>query len=245
MSDAIIPNPDSMIHKAFAESGELMDTITELLDRKFDAKIEYLQINGRNAYIDTEINTGSNIRILVDVLVSSGNNGTNFFYGAPNFTCGFGGSNEEIGGKYEHDGSAGYGTWGIRLTSNNAYARMKFGEDAFTISNTSTIRHTYVLDSTAKTFSIDGNINQMSAPSGGFLTKPIYLFASYNQIKGNFIDRSKSGTRLYASKIWNNNVLVRNFIPVRIGTVGYLYDRISKQLFENQGTDAFILGPDL
>ena len=40
-------------------------------------------------------------------------------------------------------------------------------------------------------------------------------------------------------------MLVRNFIPVRIGTVGYLYDRISKRLFENQGTDAFVLGPDI
>lgn len=35
------------------------------------------------------------------------------------------------------------------------------------------------------------------------------------------------------------------FIPVRIGQVGYLYDKMSGQLFGNQGTGAFLLGPDV
>ena len=35
-----------------------------------------------------------------------------------------------------------------------------------------------------------------------------------------------------------------DFIPVRKGTVGYLYDRVSGQLFGNQGTGEFIIGPD-
>ena len=39
-------------------------------------------------------------------------------------------------------------------------------------------------------------------------------------------------------------VLVADFIPVRIGQVGYMYDKISKQLFANQGTGSFTLGPD-
>ena len=33
-------------------------------------------------------------------------------------------------------------------------------------------------------------------------------------------------------------------IPVRVGQVGYLYDKISGQLFGNQGTGDFVLGPD-
>jgi hypothetical protein len=33
-------------------------------------------------------------------------------------------------------------------------------------------------------------------------------------------------------------------IPVRIGTTGYMYDRVSGQLFGNAGTDDFILGND-
>ena len=33
-------------------------------------------------------------------------------------------------------------------------------------------------------------------------------------------------------------------IPVRVGDVGYMYDRVSGQLFRNSGTGAFIIGPD-
>ena len=34
-------------------------------------------------------------------------------------------------------------------------------------------------------------------------------------------------------------------IPVRVGQVGYMYDRVSKTLFGNAGTDSFVLGPDV
>lgn len=40
-------------------------------------------------------------------------------------------------------------------------------------------------------------------------------------------------------------VLLRDFIPVRVGQVGYVYDRVSGQLFGNAGTGAFIVGPDV
>ena len=51
--------------------------------------------------------------------------------------------------------------------------------------------------------------------------------------------------RLYGVKIWDNNVLVRDFIPVRIGTTGYMYDKVSRQLFANAGTGRFVLGNDV
>ena len=35
-----------------------------------------------------------------------------------------------------------------------------------------------------------------------------------------------------------------DFIPVRVGTVGYMYDRVSKRLFGNAGTGDFVRGPD-
>ena len=45
--------------------------------------------------------------------------------------------------------------------------------------------------------------------------------------------------------IINNGVLVRDFIPVRVGQTGYLYDRITRRLFGNKGTGSFVLGPDV
>lgn len=49
---------------------------------------------------------------------------------------------------------------------------------------------------------------------------------------------------VYYCKISNEGILVRDLIPVRVGQVGYMYDRVSKQLFGNAGTGNFILGPD-
>ena len=37
---------------------------------------------------------------------------------------------------------------------------------------------------------------------------------------------------------------IRDFIPVRVGSTGYLYDKVSGQLFGNAGTGDFVLGPD-
>ena len=54
----------------------------------------------------------------------------------------------------------------------------------------------------------------------------------------------KSNLRLYSCKIWVDGVLLRDMIPVRLGQVGYLYDKVSGQLFGNDGTGNFILGPD-
>lgn len=44
--------------------------------------------------------------------------------------------------------------------------------------------------------------------------------------------------------IISNSNLLLDLIPVRIGTIGYMYDKVSGQLFGNAGTGNFILGPD-
>ena len=53
-----------------------------------------------------------------------------------------------------------------------------------------------------------------------------------------------SKIKLYNLKFSCNGNILRDFIPVRVGTVGYMYDRVSKQFFGNAGTGGFILGPD-
>lgn len=55
--------------------------------------------------------------------------------------------------------------------------------------------------------------------------------------------------KIYYCAIWDDDVLVRDFIPVRFTndrgeTEGAMYDRVSGQIFGNQGTGAFIIGPD-
>lgn len=66
------------------------------------------------------------------------------------------------------------------------------------------------------------------------------LFASNN---GSFGIAAK----VFSCKCYNysDHSLVGDLIPVRVGQVGYMYDRVRGQLFGNAGTGDFILGPDV
>lgn len=57
-------------------------------------------------------------------------------------------------------------------------------------------------------------------------------------------DNQKSSMRMYKYKIWDNNILVRNFVPVirKLDSVAGMYDIVTKQFFENQGTGTFNYG---
>ena len=51
--------------------------------------------------------------------------------------------------------------------------------------------------------------------------------------------------RLYRLFVYDTDgTYLFDAIPVRVGQVGYMYDKVSGQLFGNAGTGAFILGPD-
>lgn len=54
-----------------------------------------------------------------------------------------------------------------------------------------------------------------------------------------------SGTRCYSFSIQKNNAKILDLIPVRVGQVGYMYDRVTRKLFGNQGEGSFVLGPDV
>ena len=70
--------------------------------------------------------------------------------------------------------------------------------------------------------------------------KGYHLFAMYS--RNSITD--KTSERIYYCKLYINDSLVCDLIPVRVGTTGYMYDKISGNLFGNAGTGNFILGPD-
>lgn len=51
--------------------------------------------------------------------------------------------------------------------------------------------------------------------------------------------------RLYRFRMWNWSGTLIDLIPVRSGNIGYMYDRVSRSLFGNQGTGNFVLGQDI
>lgn len=56
---------------------------------------------------------------------------------------------------------------------------------------------------------------------------------------------TKWSGRIHAVKISQGSDIIFDFIPVRKDGVGYMYDRISGNLYGNNGTGSFTLGPDV
>lgn len=73
----------------------------------------------------------------------------------------------------------------------------------------------------------------------------IYIFANHNSSSGATAIQQVGGMKLYSFKMYDNGVLVRDFIPVKnnLGEAG-LWDRVTKQFFANAGTGSFVAGPE-
>ena len=56
---------------------------------------------------------------------------------------------------------------------------------------------------------------------------------------------ASTAAKLYGWQHYENGVLLQDCVPVRVGSVGYMYDRVSGRLFGNGGTGSFALGPDV
>ena len=71
----------------------------------------------------------------------------------------------------------------------------------------------------------------------------IYLFAQNNNAEGT--NRSTGASRLYYSKLTQDNELVRNFIPCKRNSDNVLgvYDTVDGVFYTNQGTGTFTAGP--
>ena len=84
---------------------------------------------------------------------------------------------------------------------------------------------------------INGTVKKIVPQSCELANGNILLFG----ISQNGVETQLANCRIYNVKFGN----VRDMIPVRKGGVGYMYDRVSKQLFGNQGSGNFIVGPDV
>lgn len=70
----------------------------------------------------------------------------------------------------------------------------------------------------------------------------IFLFALNT---GTSSANKHADEKLVSAKFWSGSTLIRDYIPVRVGQVGYLYDKVSGELFGNSGSGSFTLGSDV
>lgn len=191
----------------------------------YDAEVEYLQSSGNSStvvkmWVDTGVEALANTAMEVTFQYTD----TSYGY---------------VMGQGQLNGSR-FGVAGIRSNSRLWSLAYNSWHD-FSISADTSI-HTFSLDGVLKTGSVDGTSISFSdsyTSEGG----TIGLFC--RNCSGGTVQNFGCNGKLYSCKIWDNGNLVRDFIPVRKGTVGYLYDRVSGKLFGNAGTGDFVVGPDV
>ena len=93
---------------------------------------------------------------------------------------------------------------------------------------------------------ITGTINDINIPTRE-ISDTSYINNSYLLFNGNADDTTYCAKyKLFYAKCYQNNVPIRDFIPVKDeNNVVCLYDKVSEQFFYNQGTGSFIAGPEI
>ena len=187
-------------------------------------QVEYIE-KDYHQYIDTGYsNTSTNQRIVCDFIEKS--------------------SGALFGSQYNQNRS------GIYWSSGN---NLRFGigsQNASTVIGVAyqNVRHVVDYSSTSNTYSVklDGTyVVQNASYSGSNITGiNIYLFANnYN----NTIEGQTNQFVLYSMQIYDNNVLVRNYIPCyrKSDSVIGLYDTVNGVFYTNAGSGTFTKGNDV
>lgn len=195
----------------------------------YDAEVEYLEGTG-SQYINTGLKANTTTTRLDISIEFTDATSTQGVFGSRNATIGrYDSCNAFILAQniFRPDWAAGGGS----------------ASDNITISP-NTI---YDISITRGALTINGQAYTYSSTVSADQTHDFLLFNFTNASDSPFSAGLKGKIR-YA-KLYLNNVLVRDMTPVRFTnelgqSEGAMYDRVSGQLFRNQGTGAFIIGPD-
>lgn len=196
----------------------------------YDAEVEYLEATGTQL-IDTNVKLASiDCEVRITFSIREGIESVNI--------CGV----EEVVDEKRYYGLILYGPFsGGKINAyhgfSNAYLSFDFKKDKEYKVVQKVINSTAIVN-------IDGVEYSKS------ITNRNRIFSNSFYIFGTIRDRSTGlvygygCSRIKHCEVYSNQVKVAEMIPVRKDGVGYMYDRVSGQLFGNAGTGEFIIGPD-
>lgn len=200
----------------------------------YDAEVEYLESSGAE-WIDTGILPSTTIVADIDFLITayteSGDAYQSYLFGSRRYIT----------------ARRACFAFAPKLSSTNTYWYVEVGRSAYTASktiplNTAAKANISYNATTITAGGVTQSANYSPTWDNSYATLSLYLFNRHN-LGG---DSSTPFTgRVYACKIWDDGVLVRNFIPVRADGVGYMYDKVSGALFGDIGGGAFTYGNDV
>lgn len=189
----------------------------------YDAEVEYLESTGTQ-YIDTGIIGNTSLDTVVAADFAAPTSAIQFVFGCrdgSNGRFGFAVIYDQYSFGYRDDHALGQRT-GARQS---CLFTATTGERSCTVDGSTVTATDNVLDTDLSMFLFSRNYN---GATGQFFTG-----------------------RIYSCRITQNGTLVRDYIPVRVGTTGFLYDRANPTggpsgngLYGNSGSGAFVVGPD-
>ena len=191
----------------------------------YDVQIEYLESTGTQ-YLNTGIIGNNNYK--VELKVKTKQDAVMGLFGSRIYT---------------NKLSRGFGLYTVAST-NDLPTRVQFNYASSGSNINASINEDHIFTLDGNKAYIDGS-SVHNFTSSTFTSPSTFIICScHTGSSGGDVDSRFFVGLIYYCKIWNNGTLVRDYIPVRVGSTGYLYDRVSKQLFGNAGTGDFILGPD-
>ena len=194
----------------------------------YDAEVEYIEGDG-SQYIDTGLKGDAYYKYVIDYQKTTSS--TRQLFGMRNQSAYNGGpifcyapiSNTSDTILYVKNG-----------TVNNTNNRFANAQD--------TNRHVLIIDFRNNRLTIDGNAASNILSPGDFVTQyNMFLFS--NNVAGT---RSNPiPMKLFAYQVYDRNGdILQDFIPVRVGTAGYMYDRVTGEMKGSETATAFVAGPD-
>lgn len=181
----------------------------------YDAEVEYLENVGESS-IDTMYHIASyNVSLEIRYMQTANTTAIGFLF-------------------YQFNG---VGNNYVAIYSNASNKLSAVWGNKWKASTTSSDRNIHTLKLENKTLYRDGTSLVTTDNPAAFMSSDnnVHIFSTSRPILA----------RVYWAKIHYNNELVRDLIPVRVGQVGYMYDKVYGQLLGNAGTESFILGPDV
>ena len=182
----------------------------------YDAEVEYVKSDGTQ-WTDTGIvATGATTTTLDARMISTATRNSGFF------------------GAYS-SGRAYY----LYLDASGVF---QFGFGAYKNSSNSsnTRRHVFELDDYQ--FLVDGTVAGTTSRNAFSTPWTLAMFKTRSSASAFY---AAPPVEVYGCQISQSGTLARDFIPVRVGTAGALYDRVSGTLYYSATSTALIPGPDL
>ena len=198
------------------------------VDLPYDARIEYLE-RTTAGYVDlpVDVKAGDYFGIIIEIIPVFQNTTKNYIFGAN--------KPEQFSAYFNADyRSSGYIQYASKIGENSSSGGLNVVPGEKTIIEFSTAKK-YINNPVTTTYNT--NTSWSRSIKDDFTS--LRLFGASG--------KSGYSLKLCSLKVMHGSRsnIIYDMIPVRVGQVGYLYDKLSSELFGNSSSTALLLGPDV